>query len=60
MLEPEYRTPEYWRKRADAFYAQAAQLQDSDAKRTMIQIAEIYVAMAKRTEDWEAEAALVK
>src|SRR5262249_49441215 len=50
MLEPEYRTPEYWRRRADAFYAQAAQLQDPDGKRTMIQIAEIYVAMARYIE----------
>ena len=60
MLPPEYRTSEYWRKRADAFYAQAAHLHDPDAQRTMIQIAEIYAAMAKRTETGEAEAVLAK
>jgi hypothetical protein len=58
MLGHEFRTAEYWRERADATYAEACRLKDRDAKRTMLQIAKMYAAMAVRTEVWEAESAL--
>lgn len=60
MLGPEYHTPEYWRQRADDTYAEATRLADAAAKRTLIQLAKMYAAMATRTESWEAQAALTR
>jgi hypothetical protein len=60
MLGPEYRTPEYWRQRADDAYSQANRASDAAAKRMLIHIAKMYAAMATRTEFWEAQAALAR
>ena len=59
MLAPEHPTPDYWPQRADDIYAEATRLRDAAARRTLIQIAKTYAAMATRIESWDAQAALM-
>jgi hypothetical protein len=58
MPFPSIHTPDYWRQRAEETCAQASEMRDMDARRTMLQIAKMYAAMAVRAEFWEAETAL--
>jgi hypothetical protein len=60
LLTSEYHSPDFWRQRADDTCAHAGQLKDTDARRTMVQIAKMYAAMAVRTEFWQAQAALAE
>jgi hypothetical protein len=60
MSYPSRHTPDYWRQRAEEACVQASEIRDQDARRTMLQIAKMYAAMAVRAEFWEAEAALAR
>jgi hypothetical protein len=60
MPFPAGRTPDYWRQRAEEACAQASDMRDSDARRTMLQIAKMYAAMAVQAEVRDAEAALAR
>ena len=51
-------TPEHWHARAQEARSMAAQIQDRDAKRAMLDIADNYEKIAKRAEAKEAGVAM--
>lgn len=57
MIRPMIRlaSPEYWRDKADECFAKSQAMLDPDARRTLLQIATMYDAMALRVEQRLAE-----
>jgi hypothetical protein len=47
--------PEFWHSKAEEALARADEIRDPDARRTMLQIAMMYSAMALRLETWWAD-----
>jgi hypothetical protein len=47
---PDCLSPEYWRERAEEARAQASQMRDPSARRTLLEIAENYEQLAAQAE----------
>ena len=60
MAELHRNEPDFWERRAEEAYARACDMHDPSAKRTMVQIAKMYAAMAVRMEFWKAQVALLR